>query len=176
MAQPRPPGDTGASDLVVAEYSALREEILKRSELQHQLLALTAAATGAFWAIKTPSILFLHPILVMFLALAWTNHNVWILRAAVYIRTYVEEQHREIRWEHHLDEQRRTAGWWSSDRVFAAVGGMFLVTETVTLLLGVSLLSDRPSYVEASALLAGVLASLVTLVAMLETTRSRVGD
>jgi hypothetical protein len=32
----------------IAEYSALRDEILKRTEVQHQILLLTITALGAF--------------------------------------------------------------------------------------------------------------------------------
>jgi hypothetical protein len=62
--------DTAQSEntnLLIAEYNTLREEILKRIETQYQLTALTLTASGVILTIglqvKNASILFIYPIL-----------------------------------------------------------------------------------------------------------------
>jgi hypothetical protein len=57
--------------LIIAEYNAMREEILKLVENQHQILSLSLIAPGTILAIgfqtRNASIMYLYPILALFL-------------------------------------------------------------------------------------------------------------
>ena len=44
----RSPSETPGGKLLVAEYTSLRDEIIKRIEIQHQLLSLAFIAPGRF--------------------------------------------------------------------------------------------------------------------------------
>ena len=84
-------------DFLIAEYSALREEILKRTELQHQLILAALVAVGTFLSVglETNSVLImlLYPILALFLATAWEQNNI-----------RVQELYT---WSHNRDHMRR---------------------------------------------------------------------
>ena len=82
---------TGTRDpttFLLAEYDALRGEILKRSEIQHQLLSFSLAALGALMAVglkDSPSALLAYPILVLFLAVGWVYNDLQIAQIGLYI-------------------------------------------------------------------------------------------
>ena len=62
--------------MLAAEYTSLREEIIKRIEIQHQLLSLALIAPGTVLAIGfqsgSASLLFVYPVLGMFLSAVGT--------------------------------------------------------------------------------------------------------
>jgi hypothetical protein len=88
-----------------AEYVALRAEILKRIELQYQLLNLALIFAGTLLTISLRGdassngagggsqnlLLLVCPPLEMFLALGWAAHNIQIAKAGVYIKTHCKE-------------------------------------------------------------------------------------
>lgn len=90
------------SDFKLAQFSALRDEILKRLEMQHQLLALALIVSGTLLTIgladKGPAmILLLSPILIMFIAIAWSSNNVRIGQAGKFIKEVEGAED----WEHY---------------------------------------------------------------------------
>ena len=97
-------------DFLIVEYTALREEILKRTEIQHQLISIAVIASGSFLSLidKIPAKVFLaYPILALFLSGAWSQSDLRIRQIGKYIKEHIEERLIEKKllyaksgWEH----------------------------------------------------------------------------
>src|ERR1017187_1695989 len=113
---------TDPSQFLLAEYGELRGEILKRSEMQHQLISITLVALGALTTIglrDSPSALLAYPMLALFLAAAWTYNDLQIAQLGIYIRYRIEDQliGGGLGWEHAI----------SSDRASKQIGSLVKV-------------------------------------------------
>jgi hypothetical protein len=102
---------TDPSQFLLAEYRELRGEILKRSEMQHQLISITLVALGALTTIglrDSPSALLAYPMLALFLAAAWTYNDIQIAQLGIYIRYRIEDQliGGGLGWEHAILSDR----------------------------------------------------------------------
>lgn len=102
---------TDPSQFLLAEYGELRGEILKRSEMQHQLISITLVALGALTTIglrDSPSALLAYPMLALFLAAAWTYNDIQIAQLGIYIRYRIEDQliGGGLGWEHAILSDR----------------------------------------------------------------------
>ncbi|MCI0692198.1 hypothetical protein L0337_09370 [candidate division KSB1 bacterium] len=96
-------------DFLLAEYSALRDEILKRIEIGHQLGALVLVAVGTFLPIGiqgSVTILLAYPLLAMFIATAWSHNDIRIQQIATYIKD-IEKKLLPDKggWEHFFREK-----------------------------------------------------------------------
>lgn len=83
------------SAFFLAEYSQLRNEILKRIEIQHQLISLTLVVAGTFLSFgiqeNVPAAtLFVYPILVLFLAARYADNGIRIGEISEYIQKNIE--------------------------------------------------------------------------------------
>ena len=91
----KPKFDDRSADFLLTQYSALRNEIIKRMELQSQIISLMLIASGALvsfgFQLSLPIPILTTPLLVFFLASFWANHDVRIRHFGRYIRTYIEE-------------------------------------------------------------------------------------
>lgn len=137
-----------------AEYEALREEILRRIELQYQLLNLALIIAGTLLTISLSQgaltdeagsnsqrlLLLVCPPLEMFLALAWAAHNVQIAKAGIYIKCTFEAGGAARGWESYWPQHRGLSGrrrlavrWLFTGGLPAA--GVFAGTQLLTLLL-----------------------------------------
>ena len=102
---------TDPSQFLLAEYGELRGEILKRSEMQHQLISITLVALGALTTIglrDSPGALLAYPMLALFLAAAWTYNDIQIAQLGIYIRYRIEDQliGEGLGWEHAILSDR----------------------------------------------------------------------
>jgi hypothetical protein len=93
------------SQFLLAEYKELRGEILKRSEIQHQLISIALVALGGLAAVglkDSPSALLAYPLLALFLGAAWSYNDIQIAQLGVYIRYRIEDQliGQGLGWEH----------------------------------------------------------------------------
>lgn len=99
------------SQFLLAEYKELRGEILKRSEMQHQLISITLVAYGALTTVglkDSPSALLAYPILALFLSAAWSYNDIQIAQLGIYIRYRIENQliGGNLGWEHAILSNR----------------------------------------------------------------------
>ncbi len=140
----RPVESNKDAALRVAEYTALRNEILKRTEIQQQIINFTLVATGAFFTLGSSqqnirgSFLFLHPVLVFFFAMVWVDQDEWIGRIGPYLWR-LEEHVEGISWEHHLRELARRAASRRPpirDLAFTSARGFFVLSELLAIGLG----------------------------------------
>src|SRR6266446_5743070 len=102
---------TTASDFLLAEYAQLRSEILKRSEIQHQLISIALVALGALISVglkDSPSALLAYPMLAMFLSAGWSYNDIQIAQVGIYIRHRIEERLAGdgLGWEHAIVSDR----------------------------------------------------------------------
>jgi hypothetical protein len=132
-------------NLLIAEYNALRGEILKFYEVQYQLIVLTLTAAGVILTVglqtKNASILLVYPILTLFLATVWTNMQANIMGIGTYIRENIEPRaaERAIGWEHYL----RQTWTWREFRALTSTGSsaIFIITELLAVFAGLSIAS-----------------------------------
>lgn len=95
----------------LAEFSALRGEILWRMQARNQMLIFTLGAAGTLFtfgmAEKEPLILLIYPVLAFILSLAWMRHDVRIGEIGNYIRTNIEnpEVRKGLQWQHYLRDR-----------------------------------------------------------------------
>jgi hypothetical protein len=93
------------SPFLLAEYGELRAEILKRSELQHQLVSIALVAFGTLAAVglsDSPNALLAYPMLALFLSASWSYNDIQIAQLGIYIRCRIEDRllGGELGWEH----------------------------------------------------------------------------
>lgn len=79
------------------EYQALRGEILKRTELQHQLISIAVVAFGSLLAIGfgkdgSPGAILAYPLLTVALSAAWSQHDIRIGQLGTYIKEHIETE------------------------------------------------------------------------------------
>jgi hypothetical protein len=148
---------------LLAQYTSLREEVLKRIELQHQIVlgALVAVGTILTVGATESSILLVYPFLALFLALAWSQNDHRNRQITQYLAACEERflSDASIGWEHRRSSSRL---WiFGSRKVFAA-RGIFIGSQVLTLLLywiKTSTISSDETFL----LAAGVLVTLVTV-------------
>ncbi|MHC4401056.1 MAG: hypothetical protein ACYTG0_15375 [Planctomycetota bacterium] len=114
----------------IAEFTALRNEIVTRIRLRHQMEAFALAVLGILLTFAKddspiPTALYSYPILALFLALAWKHNHRRIGELGWYIRTRRETSEDGFWWENAALEMtkstRRRWRWFRSPR-FAATG------------------------------------------------------
>ena len=93
------------TQFLLAEYKELRGEILKRSEMQHQLISIALVAFGALISVglkDSPGALLAYPMLALFLAAAWSYNDLQIAQLGIYIRLRIEDKliGGGLGWEH----------------------------------------------------------------------------
>lgn len=134
--------EISSDDLLVAEYTSLREEIVKRIEIQHQILSLALIAPGTVLGIgfqtNNASLMLLYPLLGMFLSAAWLSNSFAIYDIASYIQSQIQPRVGEGRsiWEHFrasMDTRHLTILHFWGTR------GLFIGTGLLTLLTGITL-------------------------------------
>jgi hypothetical protein len=123
---------------LLAQYSSLREEVLKRIEIQHQLILGVLIALGSILTISAQggasSILLFYSFLALFLALAWSQNDVRNRQITQFLSSNEEALLSDVSlgWEH----ARTSSRLWifGSRKVFAA-RGIFVGSQLLTLLL-----------------------------------------
>jgi len=125
----------------LAEYVALRAEILKRIEIRHQLcaiaLTIAGALLGAGVAAGNATVVLILPLLIPFIALAWAHNDLRVAQIANHIREEIELKTPGITWELRLDAKRKGLygeRLWRGSVV--AYAGVFLFIQAVALAIG----------------------------------------
>jgi hypothetical protein len=153
------------------EYSALRDEMLRRVDQRQQVLSVTLTLAGAFLGIGWGSgsvALLIYPPLAALLAAAWSQNEVQISRINLYIREQIEGVIPGLGYGRFNREQnmRSRLGAWPVD--ILAIGGVFLVTQLMAV--GLSMFHFGGALVEW--LLIGLaIVSIIGLVRLLDYVR-----
>jgi len=122
-------------DFAIAEYSALRDEILKRIELQNQVLNLTLILAGTVVSVgfqlnNGPIMLLIYPPIALVLSSGWEQNNLRIRQIGIYIREIIEGRSSGGGWEQY---RIRTEVPASGTARFAR--SAFIITQIVTVAL-----------------------------------------
>ncbi|MCK2241769.1 MULTISPECIES: hypothetical protein [unclassified Crossiella] len=150
--------------MAIAEFTALRAELLKHIELQFQLVGVSVVALGTILSVgyqtKNAAIMSLYPVLAMILGLYWLNLAHAIMRCGTYIKTYLEPRMPagHIGWEHYIRRnplRYDALGYWG-------VRGTFLGGSVATVLSTLGIIQWSASDIVALGL--GVLAMIATFV------------
>jgi len=91
-------------EFALAEYSALRDEILKRIELQNQILNLALIIAGTAISVRFqfsngPIMLLIYPPIALVLSAGWEQNNLRIRQIGAYIRERTERLSSSGGWE-----------------------------------------------------------------------------
>jgi hypothetical protein len=127
------------NQILLAEYSALREEIVKRIELEYQVIYITlfifSTMCGFALSYKVSVIILPYPSLCVFLTSAWVNSDLSIFHIAEYIKKQIEAKIGEgtTGWEHYLAPQKPLL------LSILSVGGTFVITALIAIWIGISL-------------------------------------
>jgi hypothetical protein len=131
-------------EIVKTEYASLRDELLKRIEIRHQIVSLHLIVAGTFLTIGAQPdipavVLLVYPVLTMFIAATWARNDSRIKYIGAYIRDNIELLTKNVLWETHRLEKAAKPGflWLSRLRIFSTMG-LFLVTQVLALGLAVS--------------------------------------
>ena len=130
-------------EMLIAEYSALREEITKKFDAANRLLEINILATGVFLELGVrddvpPIALLFFPIPVMFLSLAWGQHHAATGAIGTYIRTHIESQSGgALHWENYLQTCRPSS---LSVGLSTCIpnGSIFLLSQGIALVVALS--------------------------------------
>jgi 8-oxo-dGTP diphosphatase len=97
-------------DELLAEYNSLRQEVLQRINARNQSLNLAITATGIFIAAVAgqffpPVALLLYPLVAVWIAVSWTQHDIRVGQIGKRIRDGIEHQLGGVKWENWLSAQ-----------------------------------------------------------------------
>ncbi len=154
------------AEFFLQEYSALRQEILKRMEIQHQLVTLTLTAFGVLTTVglnSDPNALLAYPILTVFLTAAWSQNDIRIGQIGYYIREAIEEKFlaTSLGWEHRHITSRQ--GLLVGARAILAAQGIFIGTQLMALLLATLKMLPHPTLLNLILLGLDILVLLATI-------------
>src|SRR5690348_1002208 len=126
--------------LLLAEYNALREEILKRMELQHQVMFLALPVFGTILGVgiqfRASSIVLLYPIIAVFLAATWAWNHRRVRELGAYIRVRIEARvgQTHMGWESYISQISHPR---LGSLNFIASRGIFLETSVIAIVVAI---------------------------------------
>lgn len=128
-------------NVMSAECSELREEIIKRVEIQHQIISLTLIVAGTLFTIgiqknATP-VLLIYPIFSVFLSAGWAHNELQIGYISAYFKDKTESLilPRGMGWENYYSNHLKNQGFRFGSLNMLSSRGIFLSTQVVSLLL-----------------------------------------
>ena len=153
-------------DFKLAEYKALREEILKRIEFQYQLVSLTLIIAGTMLALgldpgSPHHILLVFPVIAVCLAGIWAHNIQAPRRISAYIQETIESRFNVGGWEGTIAKERYTVSW---SKGILSSGVIFLFTELVAVILGLLKIGDLESVLRDGVLAVLVVCDVVSIV------------
>jgi hypothetical protein len=142
---------------IMTEYNTLRAEMLHRLEMRQQLLTFTLICVGTLVSVglEKATILLVYPVLAMFLALVWVQHDTRIGEIGEYIRLNIETKMAGLQWDTSLHQKYQGS---SLRLVEIYAYGLFSVIPLLTVLLALPGFSYSPAQIT---LLAGDLVAVV---------------
>jgi hypothetical protein len=161
---PPPPAEPEDTALKAAEYTTLRDQVLKRVELHYQIINLILIVAGTFLTIGVQanipaSVLLTYPILALFLTANWAYNGVVMLQITSYLREHYETKATGLAWETYLREQ--TPSRPSSMLSIVSTAGLVLTTQLLAV--GLGLLKATFEVTEIVLLICSAVAIILTL-------------
>jgi hypothetical protein len=144
LESPVQPLDPVTVPIIVAEYTALREEILQRMRSEAQLEALALIALGTLLAagvqFRSAPLILVYPVVATALAIAYAAEDRGIQLLGAYIARTLEEERvgtHTLNWEHFIGNVRGFKTWFRN-----GVRLLFVGTEILALFLAISISVD----------------------------------
>ncbi|MEZ4646209.1 MAG: NUDIX hydrolase [Chloroflexota bacterium] len=127
---------------LLIQFNALRDEIISRMNMRQQILTATIAGAGFFTTVAAgvaavPIILLLYPPLGLFLAIAWSHHDVRTGEIGEYIRRNIEPHFPALTWEQFMRDLYFGKNRISKSMAEYASMGTFIGTEIAVMILAV---------------------------------------
>lgn len=154
------PKDTS---LLLAEYSALRDEIVKRLDVEHQLATFTVFVFGTILGIgfqnnKIAPLILIYPTIALFLSIGWSHSDYMTMLIGTYIKERIEAAMRadNMGWEHFLATTRVSLRYsWD-------MRGMFISTELIAIVVGVAVAPFNNSFIAVLLICNAIVSLLLT--------------
>lgn len=140
-----PKGKSPDISLLLAEYDALRNEILKRMEIENQLTTFTIIVFGTILGIgyqnKFTSLILLYPLIALFLTISHVQSEYHVRQIALYIKDHIESEVGKVNigWETFLAENRYS-------RYYLGFGGIVMTTELLAIVVGTSIVPFNTTF------------------------------
>lgn len=126
-------------DQLLAEYTALRAEIIHRMATRHQIVTFSVAVLAAILAFDEAPIktLFAYPVLGVFLALGWAHNDFRIAEIGEYIQSHIETVLPGLKWETYFSNIKSpgTKFWNVLRAMILSAGGIIVGTQLLALLI-----------------------------------------
>jgi hypothetical protein len=178
MSGGQPPGDTRQIELLnarLAEYNALRAELVNHIQYRYRFTEVTLVTTAAVLGIGLSSedlapILLVYPIFVAIMYVSWVSSGFVIIAIAGYIRERIEAEIPVMGWEHYVVAPDKPWGFFGMFGTWGVVF-LFIVTETVAMVAGIFLAQKTDSYsaLEIGLTILGVVGIVATLTLVVRT-------
>ena len=136
---------TQSNEFLLAEYEALRQETVKRIDLQQQMATIALTAVSAFFLVGSQGetvgqLALLYPPMALLFSTAWLHHHMRIMELGDYVKG-IEDKLNVQGWEH------RTELTTERDKLkclvsVTSVNGVFLASQLASL--GFGLASWKP--------------------------------
>ena len=133
--------------LIELEYQQLRAEILKRTELRHQMLQTTLTFAGILIGVGAqtgnPLLSSIYPPLALCFAMLWAQNDIRARQLGNFIRTEIEND--QGRWENFFRRELAPAGnlFGRYPLSIFAPGGAFIISEVMAVAFCMFNLSGR---------------------------------
>lgn len=163
------PERTEDKTIMLEEYKALRNEILKRIEFRYQLINIILVVSGTFLSVGVQpnvsvSILLVYPILALFLISGWAYNGVVLKRIGTYIRENLETNLVELRWESYLKERKTLLNFSNPFSFLGPLSTSGLVLTTQVLAVVIALLKFKFIATEIVFLICSLVAIILTII------------
>ena len=154
---------------ILAEYSALRTDMMQRMGVRNQMVSLALVVAGTLFTLglqkdAPATILFIYPLLGCFITGIWAHNVVFTRRIAFYIRDNIESKLNGIKWESTAEKERYSLYSISGT---ISTSGVFLTTQVFAFILG--LLKSTFTTVDLFMIITDGFALIVTLLMILST-------
>lgn len=130
------------SNAIELEYQKLRDEIVSRIETRSQTILGVVTLAGILYAFgienQNPAVVFMYPIISLFLAASWSQNDISIKLLGKYIRDEIEPQMPGIRWQAWRKANSKSTTVYGIRLTSLSAAGVFIITQAVALLIGLS--------------------------------------
>jgi hypothetical protein len=128
--------------VVLAEYNALRAEILKRVEFRFQVINLILIVAGTFLSVGVQasapaSIVLIYPPLAFFLVVSWVHNSIALKQIGKYIQEEIEVKLPDLAWETSGLQSFYISSWRFRLSTFS-IGGITMITQLLSIIIALA--------------------------------------
>jgi hypothetical protein len=121
------------------EYSALRDEMLRRVDARQQSISIILGLAGGFlgvgWGAGGSIVLLIYPVLALLLGAAWSQNEIRISQLSAYL-AQLETRIPNLGWESYYRQQDKANLFSNWSLEVLAIAGILLVTQWLAFGLG----------------------------------------